>query len=33
MRLTRAQWQESSLGDSVLVTGLSGCAIYFGLEL
>jgi RimJ/RimL family protein N-acetyltransferase len=32
MRLTRAQWQESSLGDSVLVTGLSGCALYFGLE-
>jgi len=32
MRLTRAQWQESSLGDSVLVTGLSGCALCFGLE-
>ena len=32
MRLTRAQWHESSLGDSVLVTGLSGCALYFGLE-
>ena len=32
MRLTRAQWQESSLGDSVLVTGLSGCALYFGLK-
>jgi RimJ/RimL family protein N-acetyltransferase len=32
MRLTRAQWRESSLGDSVLVTGLSGCALYFGLE-
>ncbi len=32
LRLTRAQWQKSALGDSVLVTGLSGCAIYFGLE-
>ena len=32
MRLTRDQWQESSLGDSVVVAGLSGCALYFGLE-
>jgi RimJ/RimL family protein N-acetyltransferase len=32
MRLTRAQWQESALGDSVSVAGLSGCAAYFGLE-
>lgn len=32
MRLTRAQWQESSLGDSVVVTGLNGCALYFGLK-
>ncbi|MHB2028667.1 MAG: GNAT family N-acetyltransferase [Acidimicrobiales bacterium] len=32
LRLTRAQWQESSLGNSVFVTGLSGCALYFGLE-
>jgi RimJ/RimL family protein N-acetyltransferase len=32
LRLTRDQWKESSLGNSVFVTGLSGCALYFGLE-
>ena len=32
MRLTRAQWRDASLGDSVTVTGLSGCALDFGLE-
>ena len=33
MRLTRAHWRENSLGDAVIVTGLNGCALYFGMEL
>ena len=33
LRLTRAQWRQGSLGDSVVVTGLSDCALYFGLEV
>ena len=32
MCLTRDQWQKSSLADSVVATGLIGCALNFGLE-
>jgi RimJ/RimL family protein N-acetyltransferase len=32
MRLSREQWRTGALGGSVVVTGLSDCALYFGVE-